>query len=342
MPLPVSRNALLERYAGSMKDFTYRELTATDTPLLETATLGTMNWCGPRFTLDDIRGKPEFAHYTRLIPERGDLGLVAYSGEHLAGAAWALYLPASDSGYGYFDSKTPELSLWVAPEHRGQGLGRRLLRALLSDAGRLGATQVSLSVEDGNQARQLYLAEGFVPVAGREKDGVMVCPVGEQLLPATEPRSLFCVLSDVSSPSPLAAVYASYGEALAYTREHQHLFPGSKPCSVLYLADNQRLLHLYPQPQKQIEKLLDLPGAWRPGQIHPQAGRKRTYDPYDEGLSDVPDGYILICEEEPNVPAPLGIFVESGPESEAERFSHEYLTLYPGQTIEFWPYRLPE
>lgn len=323
-----------------MQDFTYRELTAADTPLLEVAALGTMNWCGPRFTLQDIRNKPELAHYTRLFPGRGDLGLAAYSGEHLAGVVWALYLPASDPGYGYLDSKAPELSLWVAPEYRGKGLGRRLLRALLSDAGRRGATQVSLSVEDGNHARQLYLDEGFVPVAGREKDGVMVCQVGERLLPTAEPRSLFCVLSDVSSPSPLAAVYASYAEALAYAQERQRLFPDSKPCSVLYLPDNQRLLHLYPQPQEQTEKLLSLPGAWQPGHAPPQAGRKRTYDPYCMAPSDVPDGYVLICEEEPHIPAPLGFFVESGPESEAERFSDEYLALYPGQTIEFWHYWL--
>ncbi len=33
---------------------------------------------------------------------------------------------------------------------------------------------MSLSVEADNFARNLYLAEGFVPVAGREKDGVML------------------------------------------------------------------------------------------------------------------------------------------------------------------------
>lgn len=327
-------------YAGSMQDFTYRELTTEDTPLLETATLGTMNWCGPRFTLQDIRNKPELAHYTRLLPERGDLGLAAYSGEHLTGVAWALYLPASDPGYGYIDSQTPELSIWVTPEHRGKGLGRQLLRALLSEARRHGATQVSLSVEDGNHARQLYLAEGFTPVAGREKDGAMVCHVGERLLPATEPRSLFCVLSDVSSPSPLVAVYASYGEALAYAQKYQRLFPDSKPCSVLYLPDNQRLFHLYPQPREQTEKLISLPGAWQPGQVPRQPSRKRSYTPYATDAIDIPDGYVLICEEEPQVPAPLGIFVESGPESEAERFSNEYLALHPGHTIEFWPYWL--
>lgn len=82
-------------------------LTSQDTVLLEKATLGTINWCGERFTLTDVRNQPEFAHYTRLVTERGDLGIAAYRGEELAGIAWALYLPAEDPGYGFLNQTTP-------------------------------------------------------------------------------------------------------------------------------------------------------------------------------------------------------------------------------------------
>lgn len=157
-----------------MLSYTYRMLTSQDTVLLEKATLGNINWCGERFTLTDVRNQPEFAHYTRLVTERGDLGIAAYQGEELAGIAWALYLPAEDPGYGFVDQNTPECSLWVAESHRGQGLGRKLLRALLIESERGGAAQMSLAVEEGNFARKLYLSEGFTPVLGREKDGVMV------------------------------------------------------------------------------------------------------------------------------------------------------------------------
>lgn len=34
--------------------------------------------------------------------------------------------------------------------------------------------RISLSVEAGNDAKRLYLAEGLVDVPGRESDGVMV------------------------------------------------------------------------------------------------------------------------------------------------------------------------
>ncbi|ORC15590.1 GNAT family acetyltransferase [Rothia nasimurium] len=157
-----------------MSAYTYRALTAEDTPLLEQATLGNMNWCGPRFTRTDVRTRPEFAHYTRYTPVRGDFGIAAYQGEEPAGAAWALYLPADDPGYGFIDEATPEISLWVAEEHRGLGLGRALLKALISEAAARNISQISLSVEADNLARNLYLSEGFTPVAGREKDGVML------------------------------------------------------------------------------------------------------------------------------------------------------------------------
>lgn len=53
-------------------------------------------------------------------------------------------------------------SLGVAPEARGAGLGRALLRALLHHAKAHGATRISLMVMDGNaRAYGLYLAEGF-------------------------------------------------------------------------------------------------------------------------------------------------------------------------------------
>lgn len=149
-----------------------RPLVVTDDPLLAVATLGNLNWSGERFTAEEVRAQPGFRHYCHLVPRRGDFGLVA--GDDIpVGVAWALFLPAEEPGFGFLDETTPEVSLWVRADSRGQGTGRLLLRRLQQEAVRRGIPRLSLSVEDGNRARRLYASEGFVPVEGREQDGVM-------------------------------------------------------------------------------------------------------------------------------------------------------------------------
>ncbi|GAA3879182.1 GNAT family N-acetyltransferase [Saccharothrix violaceirubra] len=55
------------------------------------------------------------------------------------------------------------LSLWVAPEVRGQGVGDALVRTVVEYAGR---RPVSLQLAESNtHARALYLRNGFVEVA---------------------------------------------------------------------------------------------------------------------------------------------------------------------------------
>jgi len=54
--------------------------------------------------------------------------------------------------------------LVVAPGHRGQGLGRRLLLAALAEARRRGWRRVSLLTDaDNARAQALYRSEGFKP-----------------------------------------------------------------------------------------------------------------------------------------------------------------------------------
>ncbi|GAA1371529.1 GNAT family N-acetyltransferase [Luteococcus sanguinis] len=156
---------------------TLRPLRADEQDLLQRATLGNMNWCGERFTMSDVLTRPEFAHYTRIHPERGDFGVVAERGGVVVGVCWAQLLPADDRGYGFVDEATPETSLWVEPGSRGRGHGRRLLEALIASARTAGLQRLSLSVEGENHARGLYESLGFVAVAGREDDGVMLLEV---------------------------------------------------------------------------------------------------------------------------------------------------------------------
>lgn len=157
-----------------MSEATLRALTPADDPALLTATLGNLNWVGERFTMRDVEATPAFAHYAHLDPDRGDFGVAAETGARIVGVAWALVLPADAPGYGFVASEVPEVSLWVNGQHRGQGPGRRLLRALQTEVRSRATPSLSLSVEDGNRARRLYEQEGFVDVPERRAEGVMV------------------------------------------------------------------------------------------------------------------------------------------------------------------------
>lgn len=82
----------------------------------------------------------------------------------LVGAAWLRLLTGDERGYGWVDDATPELSMAVMPPWRGQGIGSRLLAALL-DAAAERYDAVSLSVQADNSALRLYQRFGFEVVA---------------------------------------------------------------------------------------------------------------------------------------------------------------------------------
>lgn len=148
-------------------EVTTRPLTGDDRELLRTATLANLNWTGEaRFGLRDVDERPDLRHYTGFRSERGDLGLVAEQDGRSVGVVWVLFLDADDPGYGFVADGVPELSIWVAPSARGQGLGGGLLRAALDEARRRGVERVSLSVETGNPAVHLYRRSGFRSVPG--------------------------------------------------------------------------------------------------------------------------------------------------------------------------------
>ena len=58
----------------------------------------------PEGKVSDVMDRAEFAHYVAGWPQPGDCGVIAED-EHPVGAAWFLFLPASDPGF--VDAKTP-------------------------------------------------------------------------------------------------------------------------------------------------------------------------------------------------------------------------------------------
>ena len=111
---------------------------------------------------------PELAIYVDQWGRSGDAGLLARVAGRPVGAVWVRRFPDHAHGYGYVDELTPELSIAVAPERRGYGIGGCLLSAMLALLRIDGARRVSLSVETDNPARSLYERFGFTPAAATE------------------------------------------------------------------------------------------------------------------------------------------------------------------------------
>ena len=98
--------------------------------------------------------------YVESWGKPADWGLLALANERPAGAAWVRLLVGENKGYGYIDDQTPELSLAVLPDFRGQGIGARLMAELLHLAP-AHCQAMSLSVTSSNPVRRLYERCGF-------------------------------------------------------------------------------------------------------------------------------------------------------------------------------------
>lgn len=102
-----------------------------------------------------------------------DRCLVAEADGKVAGAVWTRLLTGKKAGYGYVDDETPELAVALLPEHRGRGIGTRLLREMIGVLRAAGYQKVSLSVHRANPAAGLYRALGFETVRETEEEYVM-------------------------------------------------------------------------------------------------------------------------------------------------------------------------
>jgi ribosomal protein S18 acetylase RimI-like enzyme len=127
-----------------------------------------------RPALDAALNAPELALYVEAWGRGGDDGLIARVGSRPVGAVWVRRFDDDAHGYGYVDESTPELSIAVAEEHRGRGIGRCLVTAMLVELRLQCTRQVSLSVETDNPALLLYESLGFTQRSSGEGAVTMV------------------------------------------------------------------------------------------------------------------------------------------------------------------------
>lgn len=176
-----------------------RPAAADDAPFLRQALAYAADWRpgAPRRTPTEVMAVPELAHYISGWPRPGDAGVVAVGvdgdgdDEHghgrAVGAAWWRQFSTDDAGYGFVDERTPELSIGVAGDVRGRGIGTELLQTLVAEAHRRALRALSLSVEVDNPAARLYARLGFQTVAEAGGGRTMMLRLGD------------CAEADVSS-----------------------------------------------------------------------------------------------------------------------------------------------
>jgi ribosomal protein S18 acetylase RimI-like enzyme len=146
-----------------MTSLSITPLVAADLPFVREMLNEAAFWRGTTDapSLDAALGEAELAVYVEGWGRQGDDGLIARVGRRPVGAVWVRRFDDDVHGYGYVDELTPELSIAVAQEYRGRGIGRCLMAAMLVQLRLQGNGQVSLSVETDNPARLLYESLGF-------------------------------------------------------------------------------------------------------------------------------------------------------------------------------------
>ncbi|MCL2842215.1 MAG: GNAT family N-acetyltransferase [Oscillospiraceae bacterium] len=100
----------------------------------------------------------------------GDCGVVAEIGGKPVGMAWVRIIP----GFGHIDDSTPELAISVLPEHRGLGLGTKLMERLFVLLREREYTRTSLAVQTKNPACKFYRRLGYQVVKEKEEEFLMV------------------------------------------------------------------------------------------------------------------------------------------------------------------------
>ncbi len=122
----------------------------------------------------DIIKNPDLYRYIHHFGREGDHGLVAEINGCPVGAIWTRLFSMNEKGYGFVDEKTPELSMAVSEPFRHQGIGRLLLKSMISHLTEHRYRQVSLSVDRQNYAYDFYLKQGFEIYESTDKSAVMI------------------------------------------------------------------------------------------------------------------------------------------------------------------------
>jgi GNAT superfamily N-acetyltransferase len=150
---------------GSLgRGITIRPAERADVPFLHEMLLLAARWRSGEGSIQEILADERLARYVEGWGRASDFAVIAVRSGKPIGAAWYRLFSEQAPGYGFIDESTPELSLAVARDHRGVGVGSAILDRLLDHAKLSGIGAVSLSVDAENPAVRLYERRGFEKV----------------------------------------------------------------------------------------------------------------------------------------------------------------------------------
>ena len=102
---------------------------------------------------------------------RADHCIVAEDDGHVIGAVWTRIM----NDYGHVDDDTPSFAISLYSEYRGQGIGTRMMKAMLALLSEKGFMRASLAVQKANYAVRMYENVGFGTIDENEDEYIMVC-----------------------------------------------------------------------------------------------------------------------------------------------------------------------
>ena len=139
--------------------YTIRKMTAQEYPLLDDFLYEAIFVPeGVEPPSKSIITAPELQIYVKDFgTSKDDFSLVAEVENKIIGAVWVRIM----NDYGHIDDKTPSLAISLYKKYRGQGIGRSLIKEMLSLLQAHGYKRVSLSVQKANYAAKLYQKIGF-------------------------------------------------------------------------------------------------------------------------------------------------------------------------------------
>ena len=120
----------------------------------------------------EIIEQPELKlYYDGFGIGEADYCIVADDDGKVIGAVWTRIM----NDYGHIDEETPSFAISLYKEYRGQGIGTKLMKEMLSFLKEKGYKRASLAVQKANYAVKMYENVGFKTVDENDEEYIMVC-----------------------------------------------------------------------------------------------------------------------------------------------------------------------